>query len=87
MDVKTNGGMDWNNEPPKRGVVSGKSRTIGSTDLPSGLRELRYHLKEAIDSLDKFSGYNDAGKRYVVESTERSLDQAYKHLKYFQSNS
>jgi len=67
-------------------ALSGKSQTTGCADLPEGLSELRYHLKEALDSLNKFSGYNEAGKKYVVEATERSLDQAYKYLKYFQHN-
>ena len=72
---------DINGAEPKVG-----SQLDGCADLPQGLSELRYHLKEALDSLNKFSGYNDAGKKYVVEATERSLDQAYKHLKYFQHN-
>ena len=32
MEVKTNGGMDWNNEPPKSGVVPCKSECTGSVE-------------------------------------------------------
>ena len=73
-------------DKPKRGDATDKSECAGCADLPVGLSELHYHLKEALRSLEKFSGYNESGKLYVVGSVERSLDQAYKHLKYFQHN-
>ena len=57
-----------------------------SCSLPEDLRILKYHLKSAIADLDKYEGYNESGRRYIVESVDRVISDAFKRLNHFKAN-
>ena len=57
-----------------------------SCSIPEDLRILRYHLKSAIADLDKYEGYNESGRRYIVESVNRVISGAFKRLNHFEAN-
>ena len=54
--------------------------------LPDDLRILRWHLKQAIVEIDKFTRYNESGKRFVVEAADRHISDAFKRLNHFNAN-
>ena len=82
MEVKTNGGMDWNNEPPKSGVVSGKPQSVGSLTIVGDHEELlrRFcHYRDALDYCLATLKHHHMTKRGIstlVAKTEKIKDRS-----------
>jgi len=68
------------------GNAASEGTNVSPCSLPEDLRILRWHLQSAITELNHYEDYNDSGRRYIVESVDRCISDAFKRLNYFKAN-
>lgn len=74
---------DGHIEVKSDGCDFGPKAPSGSAELPEELKRSRSYLRQAINNLDKYTEFNEHGKRYAISSCEIMMTEAFKLLKYF----
>jgi len=85
MEVKTNGGKDWNNETPKKRDVSRKVELlVGQVCVDvEKLRKALQPISEAQKMLeDNYPRWNEAGRKHAIASASKALRDAHNRISH-----